>query len=197
MDRDKDSRIEPRRPVRADRSDQDIIGAILSKAAAPAPSQEATHRARDTAFAVYGFDGKARVQTIFGQLPIEALRQRDSILTSSGAYRQVTWITELKFDSTFLNATPQAMPVLIGADSLSRGVPQRSFLTTQAQGVSLTKIPAFSNLEKVGTLTNRFGVSVRPTDFIRYYQFGYGERGFVNVEGVWCAVDAEPRRSHR
>ncbi len=70
-----------------------------------------------------GFDGKAKVTTSFGELPIEALRLRDPVKTISGSYMKVEWLDRMHLDEGFLNGFHDASPVRFQRGALGLNTP--------------------------------------------------------------------------
>lgn len=136
-----------------------------------------------------GFDGKARVMTSFGALPIEALRVRDELSLPNGRVLKVAWIDQIKLDSEFLRRHPDARPFLIGACAFGTDLPRRNFLVSPQQEIHLDRWPSAGPARRVADLEGRRDILRKSScEFIKYYIFHLGEPAEVSVEGVWCSV---------
>lgn len=136
-----------------------------------------------------GFDGKARVLTSFGELPIEALRVRDELRLPNGRFLRVAWIDQIRLDAEFLRRHPEARPFLVGVGALGADLPRRNFLVSPQQEIHLGRQPSNGPARSVASLEGQRGILRKSScDFIKYYIFHLGEPAAVSVEGVWCIV---------
>ena len=105
-------------------TDARILQSVAAQAAvaqAPAAPPVVEKPAQSTAeWVIPGFCGKSKVLTSFGNLPIEALRKNDPLKTAAGKFRKVTWVDKVTFEPEFLASHPEAQPVLMGSDLLTR-----------------------------------------------------------------------------
>jgi hypothetical protein len=174
----------------AEVSDDDIIGAVLRRSLAAKSAAPVREKPKSTfGWKLWGFEGKARIQTNFGLLPIEALRLRDSVLTQTGAYRKVVWIDTVRLDTDFLDTHSSALPILIGAESIGPGRPLRSVLVSPMQLVNTSRFGPATAMSEAIKLTGRPGIQKQATGHVTYYLFSYGEEGPVSVEGLWCHTE--------
>lgn len=170
-------------------SDFDIIGSVMKKAEATRhapPVRNDVNAVGEPPWELWGFDGKARIKTDFGYLPIEALRPRDAVLTPSGAYKRIVWVDVLKLEPEFLASRKTARPMLVGKGAIEPDVPMTSLLLSPGQKVCTTRVFSMSGLAPLNKLTGRPNIFAQPTESFKYYLFSYGEAGAVNVEGLWC-----------
>jgi len=134
-----------------------------------------------------GFHGKARVATIFGELPIEALRLRDELKTPLGRYLRVAWLDRINLDEDFLAGNRSAMPVLVRRNALARDVPKNDLMISPAQMLMVPEGRAPGKPRSGRDLEKRHpGVLHKPVNTITYYRFHCGQAVQVLVEGVWC-----------
>ena len=180
----------------AEVADRDLLAAVLAQAAdAPAPVRPETRpdTHRDTAprarpagtFALPGFEGKCRVKTIFGDLPIEALRRRDKVKTISGAYREVVWVDAIRLDADFMSRHAAAHPVQIRAKALGGVAPVRNMLVSPGQQVWVPKVSDGYYAADADTLTAQPNMERMRRAEITYYRFHLGTPEKVCVEGAW------------
>ncbi len=80
-----------------------------------------------------GFEGRARVFTAFGLVPIAALRRRDPVRTISGAFKRVQWVDKIQLDADFLERHPQAQPVYIPRNAFKHDIPTQEILVSPTQ----------------------------------------------------------------
>lgn len=155
------------------------------------PAEFTPPPARKLDWTLPGFERRARVATIFGDLPIEALRLRDKVKTISGAFKQVQWIDEIRLDADFMARHPEAHPVMIRARALDGAMPCENILVSPGQeiwsprhsGQSLAR--AASDLDGLPNITRLHRAEVT------YYRFHCGAPETVSVEGAWFRVAPE------
>ncbi|MDP3195763.1 Hint domain-containing protein [Tabrizicola sp.] len=134
-----------------------------------------------------GFSGKSRVSTVFGELPIEALRVRDDLRTYSGASAQVQLVDRIHLDEDFLRKQPSALPLRIPADSFGPGRPSQDMLLSPGQEIS-SDVHVVTNFVKAGDLRNRFNPDLAQSVGMTYIRFHCGAPAIVRIDGVWVRV---------
>lgn len=181
-----------------DISDRDLLAAVLAQAGdvaetAPRPQPRArTAPARPAGgFALPGFDGKCRVATIFGDLPIEALRRRDKVKTISGAYREVEWIDAIRLDADFMARHAAAHPIQIRAKALGGVAPVRNMLVSPGQQVWVPKVSDGFAAIAAEALTAQPNMERMRRAEITYYRFHCGGPEKVCIEGAWFLTGPE------
>lgn len=135
-----------------------------------------------------GFCWNARITTSFGDLPIQALRVRDPVRTSSGGFVQIKWTDEIKLDDGFLDGFPDAHPITISAGALGNGLPKNDITLSPHQRVSLSDGAFRSEFRMARDLLGRPGIVRHPQVPLRYFMFHCGEPAQVMIEGVWVSV---------
>ncbi|MDU8927527.1 Hint domain-containing protein [Alisedimentitalea sp. MJ-SS2] len=135
-----------------------------------------------------GFDGKAKVTTSFGDLPIAALRLRDPVKTISGAYMKVEWLDRIYLDEGFLNGFQDANPVRFQRGALGLNAPFEAVTLSPGQNVAFKREGARTRPVKAGTLCNRPNIDRLLSTNVTYFMFHCGEPTLVQVNGMWCAV---------
>lgn len=136
-------------------------------------------------WALPGFSGKARITTSFGDLPIEALRLRDSVKTRSGKFLEVKWIDKLQLDAQFLDLHPEANPILIPEGALGPMTPSNDVLVSPAQAFRLPRQASDMKARPAQSLVWRSNVTRKPQHGFTYYLFHCGEPTSVSIEGLW------------
>ncbi len=134
-----------------------------------------------------GFAGKSRVTTIFGDLPIEALRVRDDLRTYSGANAQVQLVDRVHLDQDFLRKQPSALPVRIPANAFGHGRPSQDMLLSAGQEICPDAHVA-STFIKANELRGRYNSDLTQYAGLTYIRFHCGVPAIVRVDGIWVRV---------
>lgn len=140
---------------------------------------------RQSVWTVTGIAAGTRIQTSFGDLPIEALRRRDPVMTSDHEYAKVEWIDQMKLDAEFMAYHPEAQPVLITPNSLGSGVPRRPVLVSPKQIVRAPGHPLAATGVVASALTELPRISRMPVEDLTYVRLHCGRPAEVQVEGLW------------
>jgi Hint domain len=135
-----------------------------------------------------GLCWNARVTTSFGDLPIQALRLRDQVRTSNGAFAQVAFVDKIQLEDDFLKGYPDAQPVMIQAGAMGRGRPKQEIRLSPHQRVGLSESGISPDFRMARDLMGRPGVMRRPENGLTYYLFHCGTPVTVMIEGVWVSV---------
>ena len=118
-------------------SDDDaVLRTVLAHSADVASPKPRHLRPEPVKWTLPGFGGKVRIGTIFGDMPIEALRVRDELRTSSGVIVRVQWIDRFHLDEEFTHNTPSAWPVRIAANAFGARQPAREMIVSPRQELS-------------------------------------------------------------
>lgn len=131
-----------------------------------------------------GFGGQARVGTIFGDLPVEALRVRDDIRTYTGATASVQKVDRINLDEDFLRKHESALPITIPANSFGPGRPMRDLVVSPGQEICMD-LHVASTFCKAKELRGRFLSNPVQSSGMTYYRFHCGAPAIVRVEGIW------------
>ncbi len=184
----------------AQHPDDNILRSVLQTMVAPvAPQVDAPRFAPQPEAApagtwqLPGFTGKTRIRTAFGEMPIEVLRLRDEVRTSSGRILRVEWIDQIRLDEAYLQRHPEAQPFMIRANALDYGKPLRDLLVSPRQEMSHGLTNFQIRFATVDSIKGRAGVFRRPELAVTYYLFHCGEPVTVFAEGVPVNVAPLPR----
>ena len=156
------------------------MAAMPADATADAPASDAACRDWN----LTGFAGQVRVGTAFGDLPIEALRLRDEIRTSTGSIARVQWVDKVHLDADFVSRHASSQPILICANAFGPGRPMKDMVVSPRQELSRNAHVA-ANFREAST---QCGVCRMKTEGLTYYRFHCGPLVAVRVEGVWARV---------
>jgi len=182
-------------PMTLQKSEDDILAAVMKSAAVsaevetpkPAAPQVIRPAKRDLT-ALPGFHAKARVFTIFGELPIEALRRRDKVRTVTGAYVEVEWVDKVQLGVDYLERHPEAQPVLIRTGALGAARPQTNLMVAPGQKLRVSGVVGAEGEQSAGELAGKRHIARMPHSGFTYYQFHCGAPATVSVEGLWFKV---------
>jgi hypothetical protein len=170
-------------------NDADIAALIAAQLSPAQHPRRLEPEVRDTTFwTLPGFCWNARVTTSFGDLPVQALRLRDPVRTSTGAFLPVEWIDKVQLDEDFLRGYPDAHPVLIQPGSVGRGRPASAMMVSPHQRIGISETAFAPDFRMARDLTGRPGVMRRAESSLTYYMFHCGRAATVIMEGVWVSV---------
>ncbi|MDJ0626679.1 MAG: Hint domain-containing protein [Rhodobacter sp.] len=168
-------------------ADDAILANVLSELEAfdlaPVEQDSQAHGA----WCMPGFTGKSRVATSFGDLPIEALRLRDTLRTISGSFLPVKFLDKVHLENEFLSQVPEAKPVWVRANALGKGMPNKDLMISRHQRVNLSHTP--QNAKTIEQLLSRLALPAAAQDTVTYYLFHCGEPAMVQVDGIWCLTE--------
>lgn len=134
-----------------------------------------------------GMMGKARVSTVFGDLPVEALRVRDDLRTYSGASARVEVVDRIHLDQDFLRKQPSALPIRIPANAFGPGRPAQDMLISPGQEICPDAHVATTFI-KVNDLRTRFNPDLAQATGLTYVRFHCGAPAIVRIDGLWVRV---------
>ena len=170
-------------------SEEQILRNVSLRIPAAEKTQQRERPPRATAkWTIMGFGAKSKVLTIFGHLPIEALRRNDPLKTECGKFSKVMWVDAIKLDPGFLSANPQAQPILIPAGAIGHSKPAADMLVSPAQMVQSSGLNGRKSFVSAASLAGPGGISKKPHSCFTYYLFGCGEECSVFVDGLWCRI---------
>lgn len=142
---------------------------------------------RSVEWNIPGFGAKVRIGTTFGDLPIEALRVRDTIRTFAGGIARVQWIDKVHLDEDFVSKYSSARPIRIAANAFGQGRPMHEMIVSPRQPLC-PEAHVASRFVLARELSSRFDAHVLPSAGLTYYRFHCGEPVVVQAEGVWVKV---------
>ncbi|HEY5300533.1 MAG TPA: Hint domain-containing protein, partial [Acetobacteraceae bacterium] len=122
-----------------------------------------------------------RILTERGEVPVEALRAGDAVLTPDGA-RTVRWIGRRRIDAARHPHPERVWPVRIRRDAIADGVPRRDLLVSPDHGVFVDGV-----LMPARLLVN--GATIRRDDAIRvvrYFHVELARHALLLADGLWA-----------
>lgn len=139
-----------------------------------------------------GFGPLTRVTTSLGEVPAQALRERDLVRTRSGDFKRIEWIDRIVLDEEFLSLHPDAMPVHIRPNALGRGVPSHDVYLAPRQPIApqANKLVGKAYDQGALSLIGRPGVFRKAEVMYTYTLFHVGEPATIQTSKMF--VDIEP-----
>lgn len=168
---------------------QGTLDEVDAEGAAAAKPSRKMRRTKDNIardWTLPGFGPLTRVATSLGDIPAQALRERDLVRTQSGDYKRIEWIDRIVLDEEFLSLHPDAMPVHIRPNALGRGVPSHDVFLAPRQPIATAankfeERDALSALELIG----RPGVFRKAEAMYTYTLFHLGEPAVVQCSKMY------------
>lgn len=175
----------------------DVEG-ILNEVGTPEPvSREPVKKMRRTqdqverTWTLPGFGPLTRITTSLGDVPAQALRERDLVRTRSGDFKPIVWLDRIVLDEEFLSLHPDALPVHIKPNALGRGVPSHDVFLAPRQPIAPRANKLMGRYEDGAlNLIGRPGVFRKAEAMYTYTLFHLGEPAVVQVSKMF--VDIEP-----
>lgn len=147
--------------------------------------------AMDEPVDITGLEAKTRVTTTFGDVPAHLVRVNDTVRTADGTYRKVTKVDVIQFDREFLDAYPDALPILIGADAIRPGVPRQDIVVAPGTQITSGFGTVIDGPLKARDLLHRPRVRRLRCDHVAYYRFDVGAETSIMTEKTWLAVNGK------
>ena len=132
-----------------------------------------------------GLAPMTRVRTSFGDVHAAALRKGDEVLTRTGEYRAIQWLTRICLDERLLREKPDCNPVVFAAGSLAPRVPSHDISVSPRQIVLADGTTALTRPEEAAKLVTRPGVRRLRETSLSYTIFHVGASAEVYCEGVY------------
>ncbi len=127
------------------------------------------------------------ILTPAGNVPVEALRIGDAVITRFGGYQRIKWIGRQSYAARFLRHNREQVPVRIRAGAFGPGLPVRDLSVSPGHSMLLGEVLVLAK-----HLVN--GVTVTqdaPPDEVHYYQLEFDRHDCVLAEGVWSESFAD------
>ena len=93
-------------------------------------------------FGIMCFARGTLIKTIEGERPIEELSVGDRVLTMDNSYQEIRWIGSRDLDDIDLTMNPKLKPILIRADALGSGVPERDLVVSPQHRILIRSVIA-------------------------------------------------------
>lgn len=129
-----------------------------------------------------------RITTSIGDVHAAALRERDLVRTRSGEFRPIVWVDRILLEEAFLERHHDALPVLIKAGALGRGLPRADITLSPRQPVVPLANQLPGSAKTAADLLNRPGVFRKVESSFTYTLFHCGTPEIVMTEKLWVGV---------
>lgn len=134
-----------------------------------------------------GICWNSRVTTSFGELPVQGLRVRDLVRTSTGQFLPVKWVDQIHLDADFLSGCPDSRAITIQPGAFGPGQPSQTLRVSPQQRLNAGAGGGL-RIRSARDLTAIPGASRSTETQLSYYLFHVGEPALVYVEGVLVAT---------
>lgn len=155
----------------------------ISPARAPRPVPAAPRSRSAEIWPLPGICWNTRVTTSFGDLPVQGLRVRDLVKTSTGQFLPVKWVDQIHLDADFLSGCPDARAITIEPGTFGPGRPAQRMTVSPQQRLNCA-LGAGSNIRPARDLSGNPGTSRSTASQQSYYLFHVGEPALIWVEGM-------------
>lgn len=132
-----------------------------------------------------GFGPMTRISTSFGDVPAQALRERDMVRTRAGQFLPIKWIDRIVLDEGFLKFHPRALPIVFRAGSLGQNLPKRDVMLAPFQRITPQQMILGTAPDTAQAALNRSNVFRQTEHMITYTLFHVGKPVSVLCEGLW------------
>ena len=132
-----------------------------------------------------GLGPMTRVRTSFGDVHAAALRRGDEVLTRSGEYRAIAWLTRICLDEQLLTEKPDCNPVVFAAGALAPNLPAREISVSPRQIIVSDGTTPLMRNHEAASLVTRPGVRRLRETSLSYTMFHVGVAAEVYCEGVY------------
>ncbi len=132
-----------------------------------------------------GLAPMTRVRTSFGDVHAAALRKGDEVLTRSGRYAPILWLTRIRLDERILAEKPDSNPVVIAAGALGPNLPTQEIIVSPRQIVCEDATTGFTGDREAASLVSRPGVRRVRETCLSYTMFHVGQPAEVYCEGTF------------
>ena len=132
----------------------------------------------------------SRVSTSFGEVPAQALRERDRVRTKTGEYLEIQKIDRIALDRDFLQYHPGAQPILIRAGALATNIPKFDVVLAPYQQIDKSQSCLRASGNRAVDTLRKSHCMRKIEPMITYTIFHCGRPAAVNCEGLW--IDTAP-----
>lgn len=156
-------------------------------AAPKAPVKSAPEAAAPAleAWPLPGLAPMTRVRTSFGDVHAAALRKGDQVLTRSGEYLPIQWLTRIRLDEQILVQKPDCNPVSIAAGALGPHVPMVEIMLSPRQILCADEVNTLVNDVEAARLVSAPGIRRLLETSLSYTMFHVGKAAEVYCEGLY------------
>lgn len=128
------------------------------------------------------------IPTMLGNMPAQALRERDLVRTATGEYRPLVRVDKIILDEEFLSLHPEALPVLVRRDSMHRGTPSTDLLFSPGQPLKSRTKRFESGCEYAIDLVGRPFVTRKAEAMFTYIVLHLAAAAVVPIDGFYLNI---------
>lgn len=122
-----------------------------------------------------------RILTLTGEVPVEALRTGDMVVTRFGAAQKIKWIGRQSFTAAFLAKHRDRYPVRISAGALGDGLPVSDLIVSPGHSMLLGDTLVLAKNLVNGITITQFDLP----DAVDYYGIELKSHDCLLAEGAW------------
>ncbi|MEO0918542.1 MAG: Hint domain-containing protein, partial [Pseudomonadota bacterium] len=132
-----------------------------------------------------GLAPMTRVRTSFGDVHAAALRKGDEVLTRSGVFLPILWLTRIRLDERMLAEKPDCNPVVFAPGALAPHVPSQEIMVSPRQVLCMDDKAGLERAQEAAKLVDRPGVRRLRETSLSYTMFHVGEAAEIYCEGTY------------
>lgn len=141
--------------------------------------------ARLEAWPLPGLAPMTRVRTSFGDVHAAALRKGDEVLSRSGAFMPILWLTRIRLDEHMLAEKPDCNPVVLAPGALAPQIPSQEVMVSPRQVICADNKSGMKRAQEAAGLIDRPGVRRLRETSLSYTMFHVGEAAEIYCEGTY------------
>ena len=137
------------------------------------------------------FTPGTRIATARGECLVEDLRIGDRVITRDNGLQEIRWVGRRDLSPIELDLRPHLRPVIIRAESLGPGTPERDMIVSPNHRMLLTgerSVLYFDEYEVLASaqhLTHQTGIETQWTQGISYLHFMFDRHEIVLADNAW------------
>ncbi len=136
-----------------------------------------------------GFGPLTRITTAMGEVPAQALRERDLVRTRNGDFKRIQWLDRIVLDEEFISLHPDALPIHIKANALGRGIPSHDVYLAPRQRIDWRASKLTGAHDVALDLKGRHGVFRKAEAMYTYTLFHLGKPEVIQASRMFLRVE--------
>ncbi len=138
-----------------------------------------------------GLAPMTRARTSFGDVHSIALRKGDKVLTDTGEYLPIQWISRIKLDEQFLEHKPDSNPIIVPAGALLAKSPGADLIVSPRQVIAADENSGLPKSVEAAMLVTHPGVRRLAETGLTYTMFHVGQEANIYCEGLFLNFPLE------
>ena len=123
-----------------------------------------------------------RIRTSEGDIPVEALKLGDLVLTTSGALRPICWLGHRTMNCRLARTPIDVLPIRIGANAIDAGKPERDLFVSPGHALCISVVDEI--LVPASALVNGSTVVQVDTDAVTYWHVELDQHDILFANGL-------------